>query len=129
MSTEATIRDLETRRYAAMGEGDLDALRGMFSDRLSYAHSDASRDTKASYLASLEDGSLRYVRTWHETETVILLGDAAAALGRMGADIVRHGNARTIGSITLALWAREGDAWRLVAYQPTALPPHASTKA
>lgn len=122
MTDEALIRDLEARRYAAMGAGDLDALRDLLSDRLTYAHSDTTRDTKASYLKTLEEGSLRYVRTWHETENVILLGEAAAALGRMGADIVRNGAAQTIGSITLALWAREGVSWRLVAYQPTAFP-------
>lgn len=122
MSTENLIRDLESRRYAAMQEGDLLTLRELLSDRLSYAHSDATRDSKPSYLRTLEDGSLRYVKTWHETEQVLVFGDAAAALGRMGADIIRNGTARTIGSITLALWGREGDTWRLVAYQPTALP-------
>ncbi len=123
--TEAAIRDAETRRYAAMQSNDLPALGGLLSDRLTYAHSDATRDTKASYLATLEDGSLRYLRTWHETESVIPLGpDAAAATGRMGADIHRHGAARTIGSITLAVYARESETWRMVAYQPTALPPN-----
>lgn len=129
MSTEELIRGLEARRYDAMAAGDLAALRALLSERLTYAHSDASRDTKDSYLATLEGGSLRYLRTWHETERVIDLGDSAAAIGRMGADIVRNGNARTIGSITLALWAREGDAWRLVAYQPTALPPSTNKQA
>jgi hypothetical protein len=122
VSTEDLIRALEARRYDAMTAGDLAVLGELLSERLTYAHSDATRDTKVSYLGTLKDGSLRYLKTWHETERVIALGDSAAAIGRMGADIVRNGAARTIGSITLALWAREGDNWRLVAYQPTALP-------
>ncbi|WP_376092933.1 nuclear transport factor 2 family protein [Roseomonas sp. CCTCC AB2023176] len=129
MSTDDLIRGLEARRYDAMAAGDFAALRELLSDRLTYAHSDATRDTKATYLATLADGSLRYLKTWHETERVIALGDSAAAIGRMGADIVRNGSARTIGSITLALWAKEGDAWRLVAYQPTALPPSTNRQA
>jgi len=120
---EDEIRALEARRYAAMASGDLAALAGMLSDRLSYAHSNATFDGKASYLASLEDGSLRYLTTEHETTAVLSAGDdAAAALGRMSARIIRHGAERDIASATLALWVREGGAWRLLAYQPTALP-------
>ena len=60
---------------------------------------------------------------WFETKTVLPVGaDAAVALGTMGADIIRHGAERTIGSLTCAVWAREDGAWRLLAYQPTAFP-------
>lgn len=117
------ISALEERRYAAMEAGDLEALGALLSDRLIYSHSDGSQDTKASYLATLSDGTLRYRKTWHEVKTVLPAGaDAAVALGTMGADITRHGTDRTIGSLTCAVWAREDGAWRLLAYQPTSLP-------
>jgi hypothetical protein len=117
------IRALEARRYAAMEAGDLDALGALLSDRLVYSHSDASQDTRDSYLASLRDGALRYRKVWFETSAILPAGaDAAVALGTMGADITRHGVDRTIGSLTCAVWAREGGAWKLLAYQPTALP-------
>ena len=117
------IHALEARRYAAMEAGDLEALGALLSDRLVYSHSDGSQDTKASYLETLAGGTLRYRKTWHTVKTVLPAGaDAAVALGTMGADITRHGTDRTIGSLTCAVWAREGDAWRLLAYQPTSLP-------
>jgi ketosteroid isomerase-like protein len=120
-STQDEIRALEARRYAAMQAGDTEALGALLSDRLAYAHSDATRDSKTSYLATITGGTLRYLEVSHETETVLEAGpDAAAALGRMSARILRNGAAKSIGSLTLALWAKEGDTWRLIAYQPTA---------
>ncbi|MFH5924762.1 nuclear transport factor 2 family protein [Roseomonas xinghualingensis] len=117
------IRALEARRYAAMEAGDVTALGGLLSDRLIYSHSDGSQDSKASYLATLSDGTLRYKKVWFETKAVLEAGsDSAVALGSMGADINRHGADKTIGSLTCAVWAKEGGAWKLLAYQPTALP-------
>ena len=76
-----------------------------------------------SYLATLVDGSLKYLQIHFETETVLEAGPgAAAALGRMSARVHRYGGEREIAAMTLALWVREGDAWRLLAYQPTSLP-------
>lgn len=116
------IRALEARRYDAMLRGDVEALAALLSDRAVYAHSDATRDSKAEYLASISGGGLRYLEVGHETETVLEAGpDAAAALGRMSARIIRNGAEKRIASLTLALWAREDGEWRLIAYQPTAL--------
>ncbi|WP_426956703.1 nuclear transport factor 2 family protein [Muricoccus radiodurans] len=117
------IKDLEARRYAAMKAGDIAALSALMSDRLVYSHSDGSQDDKISYLATIAHGTLRYHRVWWETKEVLEAGpDAAVALGTMGADITRNGADKTIGSLTCAVWVREGGAWRLLAYQPTALP-------
>lgn len=120
---DGTIRALEARRYAAMQAGDLGALGALLSPRLTYGHSDASRDDRASYLASLADGTLRYHRTWFETRAVLEAGPACAvALGTMGADVTRFGADRTIGATTCAVWTEEDGTWTLLAYQPTALP-------
>ncbi|MFC7555864.1 DUF4440 domain-containing protein [Pseudoroseomonas wenyumeiae] len=116
------IRALEARRYDAMLRGDVDALAALLSERAVYAHSDATRDSKAEYLASLSTGSLRYLEVGHSTEMVLEAGpDCAAALGRMHASIIRNGAEKRIASLTLAVWAREGGEWRLLAYQPTAM--------
>ena len=56
--TTAQINDLEDRRYAAMVEADLDTLDDLLSDDVIYTHSDASVDTKTSYLDMLRSGKL-----------------------------------------------------------------------
>ena len=117
------IRAQEARRYAAMRDGDLEALDRLLSERLVYAHSNATTDTKASYLDTLRDGSLRYLRVEFETHQVLEAGaDAAVALGTMSARVFRYGGEREIGGMTCAVWNREGGEWRLLAYQPTAIP-------
>ncbi|SHJ95061.1 protein of unknown function [Roseomonas rosea] len=117
------IRALEARRYAAMEAGDIGALEALLSERLVYAHSNATTDSKTSYLDTLRDGSLRYLSVDFTTEQVLEAGPgAAAALGRMSAHVFSYGAEREIASLTLALWTKEGDAWRLLAYQPTSLP-------
>ncbi|WP_424137399.1 nuclear transport factor 2 family protein [Roseomonas chloroacetimidivorans] len=117
------IRALEARRYTAMKTGNVSALAGLLSERLVYSHSDATQDSKASYLETLSNGTLRYLDVWFETKSVLEAGDhGAVALGTMGAKIIRHGEEKTIGAMTCAVWACEGGVWRLLAYQPTALP-------
>jgi ketosteroid isomerase-like protein len=117
------IRALEARRYAAMRAGDVEALGALLSERLVYSHSDATQDSRDSYLETLSSGSLRYHDIRFETKAVLAAGaDAAIALGNMGADIRRNGAEKTIGAMTCAVWSREADGWRLLAYQPTALP-------
>ena len=55
--TTAQINDLEDRRYAAMVDADLDTLDDLLADDVIYTHSDASVDTKTSYLDMLRSGS------------------------------------------------------------------------
>jgi ketosteroid isomerase-like protein len=118
------IKDLEARRYAAMKAGDVAALRVLLSPRLVYSHSDATQDSRETYLHSIGSGSLRYHDIRYETMTVLEAGaDTAVALGTMGADIVRNGTDKTIAAMTCAVWSLEPDGWRLLAYQPTALAP------
>jgi hypothetical protein len=106
-----------------MKAGDLATLGELLSERLVYSHSDATQDSRDSYLRTLTDGTLRYRDIWFETSSVLQAGaDTAVALGTMGAEIVRHGSEKTIGAMTCAVWTREGGRWALLAYQPTALP-------
>jgi ketosteroid isomerase-like protein len=56
------ISALEARRYQAMTDGDLGALEELFSPDLVYTHSDASSDSKKSYLAKL--ASTRKAASW-----------------------------------------------------------------
>ena len=52
------IRELENRRYQAMADADIASLDELLSADLVYGHSDASRDSKQSYLDKVADGYL-----------------------------------------------------------------------
>ena len=116
------INDLEDRRYAAMVDADLDALDELLSDDVMYAHSDATVDSKASYLELLRNGTLVYHSLEHRTETVVSRPGVVVVSGTMSGSIHMHGAAKTLNSRVAAVWVAEGDRWRLLAFQPTRVP-------
>ena len=116
------INDLEDRRYAAMVDADLDALDELLSDDVMYAHSDATVDSKASYLELLRNGTLVYHSLEHRTEAVVSRPGVVVVGGTMSGSIHMHGAAKTLNSRVAAVWVAEGDRWRLLAFQPTRVP-------
>jgi ketosteroid isomerase-like protein len=117
----ARIEQAEDERYAAMLAADVAALTGLLSDRLVYAHSSGYLDTKQSLLAKIADGSIVYSSVEHPVKQIVVLGDAAFASGEMHADIILRGQPKHLANISLAVWAIEDGAWRLIAYQATPL--------
>jgi ketosteroid isomerase-like protein len=120
--TSSQINDLEDRRYAAMVDADLDTLDQLLSDDVIYTHSDASVDSKASYLELLRSGRLRYDTLEHTTEAVVTRPGVTIVLGTMSGSIHMHGGAKTLNSRVAAVWVAEDGRWRLVAFQPTPRP-------
>lgn len=119
---EATIRELEDRRYAAMVAGELDVLGALLDDDVSYTHSNASVDTKASYLELMRTGGLAYLSLENVTETVLLRPGTAVVRGTMAGRIRMHGAEKTLDSRVLAVWVEGPGGWRLLAFHPTPRP-------
>jgi uncharacterized protein (TIGR02246 family) len=120
--TRSQIDDLEDRRYTAMAAADLDTLDELLSDDVIYTHSDASVDSKASYLNLLRTGTLQYDSVEHTTEAVVTRPGVAIVLGTMSGSIHMHGAPKTLNSRVAAVWVAEDGRWRLVAFQPTVVP-------
>ena len=118
----AEVLAAEDRRYRAMVENDMATLEALCADELSYAHSSGVRDTKEEYLGKVRSGYYVYLKVDHPVERVEVMGDAAIVVGRMTADLLVDGVAKTIDNLALAVWARTDDGWRLLAYAPTSLP-------
>ena len=118
----ADVLAAEDERYQAMLDGDLDALDRLCADEVSYAHSSGARDTKQEYFAKIRSGYYDYHRIDHPVERVEVLGDTAIVVGRMTADLAVDGTDKTIDNLSLAVWTRTSDSWRLLAYAPTRLP-------
>jgi ketosteroid isomerase-like protein len=120
--TQAEVEALEDRRYAAMVDADLGALDELLSDDVLYAHSNASVDSKASYLELLRTEALVYHTLEHTTEAVITRPGVTIVSGTMSGSIHMHGAAKTLNSRVAAVWVRDDDRWRLAAFQPTPIP-------
>ncbi|OUM02295.1 nuclear transport factor 2 family protein [Variovorax sp. JS1663] len=116
----ALLLDLQARRHRAMVEADLEALDALLDDTLSYTHSDATRDSKASYLAKVRGGAMRYAEVSSvEDEVLVCSDDAACVFGRMQLAGELAGAPRRFDNRFLAVWVRRGAQWRLAAFQPT----------
>ena len=124
MSTDdaGAVLAAENGRYRALVENDLATLDRLFDDRLSYTHSSGVRDTKDAYLEKVRSGYYDYLRIDHPVERVEVVGDTAIVVGRMTCDLTVQGTPKTIDNLALAVWARTGGDWRLLAYAPTSLP-------
>ena len=116
------IRALEARRYEAVTAGDLAALDELFAADLVYTHSDASPDSKQSYLEKLAAGYFKYGPISHPEHSILVHGDCALVFGDMRGEVQIAGWLRVLNSRSLAVWVRENGRWALLAFQPTKIP-------
>ena len=116
------ISALEARRYQAMTDGDVAALAELFAPDLIYTHSDASSDSRDSYLEKLASGVLDYDVIEHPETSILVHGDCALVFGDMRGEVHVNGQLRRLNSKSLAVWVRENGNWALLAYQPTKYP-------
>ena len=116
------ISELEARRYQAMTDGEIGTLEELFSADLVYTHSDASSDSKRSYLDKLASGHFNYGVIDHPESGIVVRGDCALVFGDMRGEVVIGGSTRVLNSKSLAVWGRENGNWALLAFQPTKYP-------
>ncbi len=112
----------EAARGAALLAADIDALAELLSERLVFAHATAAYEDKASLLAKMRSGAIVYNTLAVSGQRVIELGDTALLVSRLTASVTVGGQPRSIDNWTLSVWTLEDGSWRLVAYQPTAIP-------
>ena len=121
--TAKQISALEARRYQAMTDADIATLDEMLSADLVYTHSDATSDTKQSYLDRLATGFFRYGTVAHPEHSIVVRGDCAIVIADMRGEVLVDGTTmRPLNSRSIAVWVREDGNWVLLAFQPTKYP-------
>jgi Domain of unknown function (DUF4440) len=116
------ISALEVRRYQAMTDADIATLEELFSASLVYTHSDASSDSKQSYLEKLAARQLDYGPLEHPEDSIVVHGDCVLVYGDMRGEVQIGGQLRVLNSRSLSVWGREDERWVLLAFQPTKYP-------
>jgi len=121
--TAKQISALEARRYQAMTDVDIATLDELFSADLVYTHSDATSDSKRSYLDRVATGFFRYGPMTHPEHSIVVRGDCALVFHDMRGEVLVNGETmRVLNSRSLAVWVREDGNWALLAFQPTKYP-------
>jgi len=124
MSTDITTTILanEELRCQALREGNAEALAPLLSERLAFGHLTATYDDKPALLDKVGSGTIVYKSLAVSDQRVVEQGDSALLFSRLTADVEVAGRPRAIDNRSLSVWAKEGDTWRLLAYQQTPIP-------
>ena len=119
---QTEILALEETRRNAMLQSDVPTLDRLVLDGMLYTHSSGGKDTKASWLAKLSAGSLRYENLVFSDLNVTVINGTALLTGHMKATAVHAAQARLVDSLYLAVWVKLPAGWQLVAVQGTPVP-------
>src|SRR5579863_9795884 len=90
------ISALEARRYEAVTAADVATLEGLFAADLVYTHSDATADSKQSYLEKLATGHFKYGPISHPEHSILVHGDSALVFGDMRGEVRIAGQLRVL---------------------------------
>lgn len=119
-SDEAAVRAAEDRRIRALVEDDFAALEEILAEDLTYTHSNALVDTKASYIRTLRAGTTKYAAIDRDTPAVRLYGSTAVLTGT--ASMTMRGQADPVRLRYTLVYVKRNGRWQAVAWQSTRLP-------
>lgn len=118
----AEVLELEERRFAAMVAKDTATLDELFAEELSYTHSNASVDTKASFLAAIEARRFDYRSVTCSDRRTVVIGDAALLTGRAQIEVVAGGREVHLDARFTITYVRRDGRWQFLAWQSTSIP-------
>jgi hypothetical protein len=110
-----------------MVAGDLHRLDALLSDELVYTHSNGAHDTKRSYLDKVRDRTFVYDAIEHPEDQILVRDGLAVVIGKMYANAWLSGESRRLRNAATAVWAREEQQWKLLAFASTPLPDSRAT--
>jgi uncharacterized protein (TIGR02246 family) len=117
------IKAVDRQRFDAMVEGDATLLERILDEDLTYTHTTGVVDTKATFLASIRAGTLRYLAIQVDGVEVRIYADAAAVVtGRIDMRVALAGKEAAFTARFTSVYAKRRDRWLLVAWQSTRLP-------
>ena len=116
---EEEVNRMEDRRYEAMVNNDFATLDALLADDLTYTHSTAVLDSKASFIDTLKSGKLKYNKFDREGTSVRVYGNTAVVIGSATVQANVKGEDRTAKLRFTNVWVRKDKGWQLVAWEAT----------
>ena len=122
-NTEAAIALLETERINAVLAGDRAVLDRIFADDLSYVHASGRVDTKATMLADVSAGRMKYRKFDRSDVKVRAYASTAIVTGKAAVDVDIDQKNLVLRILFTGVYVKQPDgAWRMVAWQSTRIP-------
>jgi ketosteroid isomerase-like protein len=119
---EADVLRADDRRFEAMRRGDKAGLDLALADDLTYVHSTARLESKAEHVANVVSGKPHYRGIAPRERHVRVQGSIGLVTGVSDMHVERDGKEQRFTVRYLAVYARTGDDWRLIAWQSTRVP-------
>ena len=117
--TEADVLRADDRRFEAMRRGDWAGLDAALADDLTYVHSTARLETKAEHIDNLRGGKPHYRGIAPRERKVRVHGGVGVVNGVSEMHVERDGKEQRFTVRYLAVYAKAGDQWRMIAWQST----------
>ena len=115
----AEVLRADDGRFEAMRKGDWTALDRALADDLTYVHSTARLETKAEHIANLRAGKPHYRGIAPRDRNVRVTGGVGIVNGVSDMHVERDGKENRFTVRYLAVYAKAGNDWRMVAWQST----------
>ena len=122
MNAQDEVSKLEERRCAAMTGSDLATLENLLADTLTYTHSSAVVDDKASYIESIRSGRVKYLKVERFDTHSQVYGDTVITTGRARIDVQVGGVERHLNMRYANVWIKTPKGWQFALWQSTPIP-------
>jgi hypothetical protein len=119
---EAEVLSADDRRFEAMRKQDWPGLEAALADDLMYVHSTARLESKAEHVGNLKAGKPRYRGIAPRDRKVRVNGNVGIVNGVTEMHVDNAGKEQRFTVRYLAVYARAGQAWRMIAWQSTRVP-------
>jgi len=116
---EADVLRADDRRFEAMRKGDWAGLDAALADDLIYVHSTARQESKAEHIANLRAGKPHYRGIAPRDRKARVRGDVGIVNGVSDMHVERDGKENRFTVRYLAVYAKSGGDWRMIAWQST----------
>jgi hypothetical protein len=114
----------EAARYAAQTKNDLAAMEKMFGSYLTYNHSSAATDNKATYIDSMRSGRVKYREMKPNSDTKTRTYSCVAIItGTAVYEVTVSGENRTVPLRYTVVWVKRPGGLEFVSWQSTGIPP------
>ena len=112
---EAVTKNLETFRKAQAAQ-DAKALDALTASELSYSHSDAHIEDKATFVKNATNGKSKSISLEYKDPSIRVVGDAAIVRFHWVAEseAVADGKRSSTNLAILMTWQKQGGEWKLL---------------
>jgi aconitase B len=105
-----------------MLKGDADALEKLLASELSYTHSNAAVQDKASFISDIKTGKIKYLTIEPSDRKAQVFGNMAIVTGGASVHVIQNGNDLTFKIRYTNAHINRSGSWQMVAWQSTRLP-------